>query len=441
MKEQKHKKRRLPLYVQILLGMVLGLIYGILAVQQGWQDFTRDWISPWGDVFTRLLQVIAVPLVLASLITGVASLKDLASLSRMGLRTLGLYMLTTVTAISLGLGLANTFQPGKSFPAEMQVRMQENFASQMEKDQALSKETVLDKASKKQSEPALQFLVDMVPKNIFGAASDNQYMLQVIFFALLMGIALMMVPGNKAAPLLDFFDSLNEVILKMVDLIMRYAPIGVTALLAGVLTSVADNAGEVQDILFALGKYTAVVLAGVLLLIFAVNPLIIFLFVKKTSPKKIFRFYREIFPAQLVAFSTSSSAATLPVTLDRVENHLKISPKTSGFVLPLGATINMDGTSLYQAIAALFIAQSFGLDLSFSQQLMVVLTAVLASIGSAAVPGAGIIMLVIVLKSVGMAPEGIALILAPDRLLDMFRTTANVTSDAMVAYIVDSHEK
>lgn len=441
MKEQKHKKRRLPLYVQILLGMALGLIYGILAVQQGWQDFTRDWISPWGDVFTRLLQVIAVPLVLASLITGVASLKDLASLSRMGLRTLGLYMLTTVTAISLGLGLANTFQPGKSFPAEMQVRMQENFASQMEKDQALSKETVLDKASKKQSEPALQFLVDMVPKNIFGAASDNQYMLQVIFFALLMGIALMMVPGNKAAPLLDFFDSLNEVILKMVDLIMRYAPIGVTALLAGVLTSVADNAGEVQDILFALGKYTALVLAGVLLLIFAVNPLIIFLFVRKTSPKKIFRFYREIFPAQLVAFSTSSSAATLPVTLDRVENHLKISPKTSGFVLPLGATINMDGTSLYQAIAALFIAQSFGLDLSFSQQLMVVLTAVLASIGSAAVPGAGIIMLVIVLKSVGMAPEGIALILAPDRLLDMFRTTANVTSDAMVAYIVDSHEK
>ncbi len=441
MKEQKHKKRRLPLYVQILLGMALGLIYGILAVQQGWQDFTRDWISPWGDVFTRLLQVIAVPLVLASLITGVASLKDLASLSRMGLRTLGLYMLTTVTAISLGLGLANTFQPGKSFPAEMQVRMQENFASQMEKDQAQSKETVLDKASKKQSEPALQFLVDMVPKNIFGAASDNQYMLQVIFFALLMGIALMMVPGNKAAPLLDFFDSLNEVILKMVDLIMRYAPIGVTALLAGVLTSVADNAGEVQDILFALGKYTAVVLAGVLILIFAVNPLILFLFVKKTSPKKIFRFYREIFPAQLVAFSTSSSAATLPVTLDRVENHLKISPKTSGFVLPLGATINMDGTSLYQAIAALFIAQSFGLDLSFAQQLMVVLTAVLASIGSAAVPGAGIIMLVIVLKSVGMAPEGIALILAPDRLLDMFRTTANVTSDAMVAYIVDSHEK
>jgi proton glutamate symport protein len=254
-------------------------------------------------------------------------------------------------------------------------------------------------------------------------------------------LALVLVPAEQGRPLLRFFESLNAVVLKMVDLIMAAAPIGVAALMASVLSNLAGNAAGAVDLLLALGTYALCVVAGIFILIFVANPVVLLLFSKKAKLRDISRFYTAIFPAQLLAFSTSSSAATLPLTFERVEQHLKVRPRVAGFVLPLGATINMDGTSLYQGIAAVFIAQAFGLDLSLSDQLTILLTSVLASIGSAAVPGAGMVMLVIVLKSVGMDPAGIALIIAPDRLLDMFRTTANVTSDCMVAYIVNSHEK
>jgi Na+/H+-dicarboxylate symporter len=430
------KKLILPLYQKILLGMLLGLLYGWLSIQQHWQFYTFNYVQPLGDVFMRLLQLIAVPLVIASLVTGLAQIKDIASLGRMGIRTLILFLTTTFMAVAIGLGIANMVKPGNQLPAKVKTELQESYTSgQNANSTALSRQKALEE------QPALQFLTDAVPKNIFGAASDNSNMLQVISFALLLGLALVLVPAEQGRPLLRFFESLNAVVLKMVDLIMAAAPIGVAALMASVLSNLAGNAAGAIDLLLALAAYSLCVIVGIFTLIFVVNPLVILLFAKKAKLNDIPRFYQSIFPAQLLAFSTSSSAATLPLTFERVEQHLKIKPRVAGFVLPLGATINMDGTSLYQGVAAIFIAQAFGLDLSISAQLTLLLTSVLASIGSAAVPGAGMVMLVIVLKSVGMDPAGIALIIAPDRLLDMFRTTANVTSDCMVAYVVNSHEK
>ena len=434
--ETMKKRLNLPLYQKILIGMLLGLLYGWFSILQQWQFFTFNYIQPLGDVFMRLLQLIAVPLVIASLVTGLAQMKDIASLGRLGVRTLILFLMTTFMAVAIGLGIANLVKPGNQLSAKVRAELQETYASaQSSNSAALSRQQALEE------QPALQFLTDAIPKNIFGAASDNSNMLQVISFALLLGLALVLVPADQGRPLLRFFESLNAVVLKMVDLIMAAAPIGVAALMASVLSNLAGNADGAVDLLLALGTYALCVVAGIFCLLFIMNPLVLFVFSKKFKFKDLVFFYKSIFPAQLLAFSTSSSAATLPLTFERVEQHLKVRPRVAGFVLPLGATINMDGTSLYQGIAAVFIAQAFGLDLSLSDQLTILLTSVLASIGSAAVPGAGMIMLVIVLKSVGMDPAGIALIIAPDRLLDMFRTTANVTSDCMVAYIVNSHEK
>jgi len=430
------KRLNLPLYQKILIGMLLGLLYGWISIQQQWQFFTFHYIQPVGDVFMRLLQLIAVPLVIASLVTGLAQIKDIASLGRMGIRTLVLFLTTTFLAVAIGLGIANFVKPGNQLPPHIRTELQQTYTNAQS-----TNSSVLTRQKALEEQPTLQFLTDAVPKNIFGAASDNSNMLQVISFALLLGLALVLVPVEQGKPLLRFFESLNAVVLKMVDLIMAAAPIGVAALMASVLSNLAGNTSAAFDLVLALGTYALCVIAGILCLLFIMNPLVLFVFSKKFKFKDLFFFYKSIFPAQLLAFSTSSSAATLPLTFERVEQHLKIRPRVAGFVLPLGATINMDGTSLYQGVAAVFIAQAFGLDLSSSEQLTLLLTSVLASIGSAAVPGAGMVMLVIVLKSVGMDPAGIALIIAPDRLLDMFRTTANVTSDCMVAYIVNSHEK
>jgi Na+/H+-dicarboxylate symporter len=362
-------------------------------------------------------------------------MKDIASLGRLGVRTVILFLTTTFLAVAIGLGIANLIQPGNQLPLSIRQELQASYTSEEAGNGQLS-----NKQKQVEAQPALQFITDSVPKNIFGAASDNGNMLQVITFALLLGLAMVMVPAEQGKPLLNFFESLNAVVLKMVDLIMSVAPIGVAALMASVLSNLAAKSGGALDLLLALGSYALCVIGGIFILLFVMNPLVLFLFAKKFRFEDLKRFYAAVFPAQLLAFSTSSSAATLPLTFERVEQHLKVRPRVAGFVLPLGATINMDGTSLYQGVAAVFIAQAFGLDLSFSDQLTLLLTSVLASIGSAAVPGAGMVMLVIVLKSIGMDAAGIALIIAPDRLLDMFRTTANVTSDCMVSYIVNSHE-
>lgn len=418
--------KKLALHWQILIGMFLGIIYGLLASNAGLASFTSDWIAPFGTIFINMLKMIAVPLVLISLINGVSGLKDISQLSSMGGKTIGIYLITTVIAVTIGLVAVNLIKPGKSFSKETRDQMvveNQQKASQVE-----------ERANAQKESGPLQFLVDMVPSNIFDSASDNGNMLQVIFFALLFGIALIMVPDpSKVEGIKNFFDGANEVILKMVDIIMLYAPIGVFALLGNIMVDLAgDNPAAAIEILKGLAIYSFTVILGLAVMIFAVYPL----FLKFYANFSYRKFFQGLAPAQLLAFSTSSSAATLPLTMERCEEKLGVSKKVASFVLPLGATINMDGTSCYQAIAAVFIAQVYGMELGLSAQLTIVLTATLASIGSAAVPGAGIIMLAIVLGAVGVPLEGISLIFAVDRPLDMCRTVVNVTGDATVATIV-----
>ncbi len=422
--------KKLALHWQIIIGLILGLLYGLVAANSGWQDFTSDWIAPWGKIFINMLKMIAVPLVLISLINGISGLKDISQLSSMGGKTIGIYIVTTVLAVSIGLVAVNLIQPGKTFSEEIRQEM-------VQQNEAKVKSTE-EKASAQQSSGPLQFLVDMVPSNFFNAAGNNRNMLQIIFFALLFGIALILVPDHsKVEPIKRFFDGANEVVLKMVDIIMFFAPIGVFALLGNIMVELAgEDPNAAVEILKGLGVYSLTVLIGLSIMIFVMYPLAL-RFLAGYSYKK---FFQGIAPAQLLAFSTSSSAATLPLTMERCEEKLGVSKKVTSFVLPLGATINMDGTSCYQAIAAVFIAQVYGMDLGLSAQLTIVMTATLASIGSAAVPGAGIIMLAIVLGSVGVPLEGISLIFAVDRPLDMCRTVVNVTGDATVATIVAKTE-
>ena len=416
--------RKLALHWKIIIGMVLGVLYGLLASKMGWVDFTNDWIKPWGKIFINLLKLIAVPLVFASLIKGVSSLSDISKLSRIGGKTIGIYLFTTVVAVTFGLLLVNIIQPGTSFSEEKRMELKEQYASNAASKIASAKDV-------KEDGP-LQFIVDMVPSNFIQATGNNKNMLQVIFFAILFGIAMVMLPTEKTSVVKAFFDGVNDIILQIVDLIMLTAPYGVFALLGGLVVDFGGSAELFQ----ALGIYSLSVVIGLLLMIMVVYPLIL----KSFTKLKYFDFFKGIAPAQMLAFSTSSSAATLPVTMERCEDHLGVSEEVSSFVLPLGATINMDGTSLYQAVAAVFIAQAFGYDLDLSQQLTIVLTSTLASIGAAAVPGAGMVMLVIVLSSIGIDPEGIALIFAVDRLLDMLRTVVNVTGDATVATVVAATE-
>ncbi len=409
--------------------MALGIAWGFFASSVGLIEFTADWIKPFGTIFINLLKLIAVPLVLVSLITGVASLSDISKLSRIGTKTIGLYLMTTVIAVVLGLVIVNIVEPGKAFSPEKREEFKAQFA-------ATASERSTDAEEVKQQGP-LQALIDIVPDNVFGAMTDNSSMLQVIFFALLFGIALILIPSEKSSPVTSFFDGVNLIILKMVDIIMMAAPYGVFALLAGLVVEFAgDNPASAVELLVVLGYYCIVVIAGLAIMMFVVYPILVTT-VGKTSYKT---FFKGIFPAQMLALSTSSSAATLPVTMERCEENLGINREITSFVLPLGATINMDGTSLYQSVAAVFIAQAYGMDLSWATQAGIVLTATLASIGAAAVPGAGVVMLVIVLQQAGIPIEGIALILAPDRLLDMLRTTVNITGDATVAMVVARSE-
>jgi len=415
--------KKLALHWKIIIGMVLGVVYGLIASKYGWIDFTNDWIKPWGSIFVNLLKLIAVPLVFASLIKGVASLSDISKLSRIGGKTIAIYLTSTVIAVTIGLLLVNIVQPGANFDRDS--------ISQTESMKEGTNKKIADAGNVKELGP-LQFLIDIVPTNIFDAASNNRNMLQVIFFAIFFGIAMVMLPDEKTTYVKGFFDGINDIILQIVDIIMMAAPYGVFALLGGLVVDFGASA----DLFIALAKYSATVIFGLLLMIFVVYPIILKIFTKM----KYKDFFKGIMPAQMLAFSTSSSAATLPVTMERCEDHLGVSEEVSSFVLPLGATINMDGTSLYQAVAAVFIAQAYGMDLDMGQQLTIVLTATLASIGAAAVPGAGMVMLVIVLGAIGVPTEGLALIFGVDRILDMMRTVVNVTGDATVATVVAATE-
>ncbi|MBM3416762.1 MAG: dicarboxylate/amino acid:cation symporter [Bacteroidetes bacterium] len=412
--------KKIPLYIKILIGMVLGVLFAIVAIRfDGGVKFTKDWIKPFGTVFINVLKMIAIPLILASLIKGVSDLKDVSKLSRMGIRAVGFYLFTTVFAVCLGLVAVNIVQPGKAIKGETREKMLASYSADASKKQA--------EAETQKGAGPLKFVEDIVPDNIVKAASSNSNMLQVIFFALLLGLALILIPPDKAKPMKDFFDSFNDVILKVIDIIMKGAPFGVFALIAALI---AESPG--LDIFKALGWYAFTVVFGIAILLYVFYPALLYIFTKR-SP---LQFIKQISPAQLLAFSTSSSAATLPVTMECVEKRVGVDNEVSSFVLPIGATVNMDGTSLYQAVAAVFIAQAFGMDLSLTVQLGIIVTATLASIGSAAVPSAGMVMLVIVLAQAGIPEAGLALIFAVDRPLDMCRTVANVTSDCTVATII-----
>jgi len=403
--------------------MISGVVAGLILSRTSWgPELISDWVKPVGTIFVNLLKLIAIPLIIASLIKGITDLKDISKFSLMGGRTVALYLVTTVIAITVGLLIVNTIQPGSSITPETL----ESLTSSYSQDAG----TKVLQAQEQSDKGPLQFLVDMVPQNIFEAAGNNSNMLQVIFFVIFFGLSLLLIKPEQAAPVKAFFDSLNEVILKMVDLIMLIAPYAVFALLAGLITEAPDAA-----LFIALLWYGFCVVLGLALMI-GIYILGIFIFTGK-SPGY---FIKGISPAQLLAFSTSSSAATLPVTMERVQEHLGVEEEVASFVLPVGATINMDGTSLYQAVAAVFICEALNFPLTFGDQLTIILTATLASIGSAAVPGAGMVMLVIVLESIGLPADklavGLALIFAVDRPLDMCRTMVNVTGDATISMIV-----
>ncbi|MCL5244587.1 dicarboxylate/amino acid:cation symporter [Cellulophaga sp. 20_2_10] len=418
--------KKLELHWQIMIGMVLGILFGFGMAQVVWgKQFILDWIGPFGQIFVNLLKLIAVPLILASLIKGISDLKDISKFRNIGVRTIIIYVFTTIIAISIGLVLVNVIKPGEGISEETIAKLASTYAN----DSSLQGK-IAEATSQKESGP-LQFLVDMVPSNALAAMSNNKLMLQVIFFTIFMGISMLLVGEKRSKPLKKFFDSLNDVILKMVDLIMLAAPYAVFALLCKVVVTADD-----PEILQKLLSYAGVVVLGLLLMI-AFYCSLVYFYTKKNP----IWFLKQMSPAQLLAFSTSSSAATLPVTMERVEEHIGVDKEVSSFVLPVGATINMDGTSLYQAVAAVFIMQVLWPEgLTLGNQLSIVLTALLASIGSAAVPGAGMVMLVIVLEAIGfpadLYPIALALIFAVDRPLDMCRTVVNVTGDAAVSMIV-----
>ena len=465
--------KNLPLHIKIVIGLIAGIAWAFISSYLGWNEFTITWIDPFGTIFIRALKYIAVPLVLFSIISGVSSLTDVSKLGRLGAKTLGLYLITTVTAVGIGLLLVNLVKPGGFLDEEQRIRNRISYeqwvrdtpgvpepkdgrsfltdpAYRKQVEASVSKQElaqidaekagVEDKmaaAQKTKDASPLQFVVEMVPENVVLAISDNRLMLQVIFFAIFFGICLVFIPRETAQPVISFVQSINAVFLKMVELVMKAAPFFVFALLAGVIAKMADSPAEVLEIFKGLGSYSITLFVGLMFMIFVFYPLVVTGFIKKLSYKA---FFKNISPAQFLAFSTSSSAATLPVTMECIEDNMGVSKNVSSFVLPIGATVNMDGTSLYQAVAVIFLAQMHLVDLSLVQQLTIVLTATLASIGAAATPSAGLVMMIIVLQSVGLNPAWIAIVFPVDRILDMCRTVVNVTGDATVASLVASSE-
>ncbi len=401
--------------------MIAGIATGMLFISFGQGEVVQLWIKPWGNIFIRMLQLIAVPLVLVSLIKGVTGIEDIRRFSQIGLKALLIYMSTTVCAILVGLALVLSVKPGNFVDAAVASQMKESYQHVVNEKMSAAEST--------SEQGPLSFLNDIVPDNLFAASSNNSKMLQVIFFAIFFGIAAISLPKEKTKAVLKVIDSLYDIILKMVDYIIRFAPYGVFALMAAL---VADNSSNLS-IFAALGMYTLTVIAGLLLLIFVFYPLLIHLFTRIQTK----HFIRSMYPVQLLAFTTSSSAATLPLNMETTERDLGISKEITSFVLPVGTTINMDGTSCYQAIAVVFIAQVMHIHLGWSELIAIVLLTTISSIGTPAIPGGSYVILTMVLSSVGIPADGLALILGVDRPLDMLRTSVNVTGDATVASIID----
>ncbi len=455
---------KLPLHTRILIGMGAGVAYAILSSFLGWSAFNLRWIDPFGTIFINLLKLIAVPLVLFSIITGVAGMGEVAKLGRLGIRTLALYLGTTVIAVGIGLLAVNVMSPGTWGDAEKRIANRVNYELWVQEtahvDRPLDGKCLSCEPAyhvlrdsiatvRGNSEPndwaragemvkdvkpgPLQFLVDIVPSNIFLSFNET-LMLQVIFFAIFFGIMLLMIPAASAAPVNAFMNGCNDIFMKMVEVVMMAAPYFVFALMTGVVARMAgDDPGAVLELFKGLAGYMLCVVAGLALIVFVIYPALMTAMMRRNVFR---RFLRAMSPAQLLAFSTSSSAATLPATIKCVEENIGVSKSTASFVLPIGATVNMDGTSLMQAVAVVFLAQLHMVDLTMGQQLTIVLTATLASIGAAAVPSAGLMMLVVVLSSLGLDPAWVAIVFTVDRPLDMFRTVVNITGDATVCSVV-----
>ena len=458
---------RLALHWQVLIGLAVGVLYAWMSITFGWNDFTVDYIKPFGDIFINILKLIAVPLVLFSIISGVASLGDPAKLGRLGVKTIVTYLLTTMTAVVVGLVLVNLFQPGARVSDDLlesnriryelwrdangiqvlddiSLRTDPSLADEVARitgEQVDMNDWVKDKLTKAErtkSSGPLQPLVDVVPTNIFRSLADMS-MLQIIFFAVFFGVVLVGMPKEQAAPLMKAVDGLNEVFVRMVWVVMKAMPIFVFALMAGQIVNAAGSDPEMfRQLLEYLLQYSLVVVLGLAIMVFLFYPSLVAMLVKPLGYKQFMSGMRD---AQITAFSTSSSVATLPVTMDCVRNKIGVSERTTSFVLPIGATVNMDGTSLYQAVAVVSLAQFHMVDLSLAQQTVIVLTATLASIGAAAVPSAGLVLMIIVLESVGLNPAWIALIFPVDRILDMCRTVVNVTGDGAVSTLIAHSEQ
>jgi Na+/H+-dicarboxylate symporter len=467
------------LAIQIIIGLILGILWALISSSMGWSSFTIDWIAPIGEIFIRLLKLIAIPLVLFSIISGISGLNDTATLGRMGVKTLALYITSTVIACCVGLFFANTFMPGHQADSEQlqinrlsyeiwvnetdgveffdDIRLTEDSQfnaylgdarqamDEQRSNEALNKKiaTAAAASSSKKTGP-LQFFVDMVPSNIF-VSFNGSLMLQIIFFSLFFGVTLVALPKERTTYMVGFIDGGSHIFIKMVDIIMKGAPIFVFALLAGSLAEMAgDDPSRLIEIFKALGAYTMVTIFALLLMIFVFYPAIVAALIHRKTKIGFFNawkyFSKGIRPAQILAFSTSSTAAVLPVTMDGVRDDLGVDDEVGSFVLPVGATINMDGTALYQSVAVIFMAQFHLIDLTIIQQVTIIFTATLASIGAASVPSAGLIMLIVVLESVGLNPAWIAIIFPVDRIIDMVRTMLNLTGDASVSVIVGLSE-
>lgn len=405
--------------------MVTGIITGLVAVKLGGGLFVNHYIAPLGTIFINLLKMVAVPLVFFSLIKGVLGLGEIKNLSSMGVRTLLLYVFTTIVAITVGVSAATLIAPGKIFPAQKAIELRELYQGEVA-ERAVSAEAVSE------SSP-LQILIDIVPENMLGAISSNANMLQIIFVALFIAIAMLAIGLKELENVVKLIDSLNRIVMRIIDYVMDFAPIGVFGLMAALAV---DTAGDFS-IFAALGLYALTVTISLFILMFAFSPFL----VKTFTSIKMSKFMKVVAPVQLLGFSTSSSAATLPVTMEQCQKGLGLSSNVTSFVLPVGVTINMDGTSCYQAVAAIFIAQVMGIDLSLAQILTIIGVTTISSIGTPGIPGGSVVMLIMVLSSAGIPSEGLALIMGIDRPLDMLRTSVNVTGDMAVASIVDHKEK
>ncbi len=414
----------MPLYVKILIGLIAGVLVGLAAniLHLEWlRDFLLS-IDFIGTLFIKLITMIVIPLVVASLLVGTASLGDIRKLGRMGGKTVAYYLCTTAVAVTIGLVLSNLVQPGSRIDPATRDRLAASFAGEAADKVALAA----------QSPTVKDIILNLVPSNPFAAAASGD-LLPLIIFTIIFGAAVSLIDKPRRDAVIDFFNGVNDAVMVIIDWVMKLAPYAVFVLIAAVVARFGF------DLLQSLLLYALTVVIGLALHAFGTYSILV-RFLAKLNPLD---FFRRIAEAPLVAFSTSSSSATLPITMETAEEDLGVSNEVSSFVLPLGATINMDGTALYQAVAVMFIAQIYGIPMHWAQQLTIVLTATLASIGAAGVPSAGIVTLILVLQSVGLGAEtqaGIALILGVDRILDMMRTAVNVTGDLSAASFVARSE-